>query len=108
MKMSSRFSVTAFSTLMSDASGQALRTNSGTDSGEHSRVAVMVLLVSAVRRHPSHCDSFSIFNPLARNVLSQDDLDAIQAEFEKQGDDRSFEEWHKLVIDMGSILVHVR
>jgi len=51
-----------------------------------------------------------VFYPLARNVLGTDELDALGAEFarerERHGND-AFERFHKVAVDMGSILTHL-
>lgn len=52
-----------------------------------------------------------VFLPLAQGMLSQSELDGIKAEFdrqrEKHGGD-AFERYHKEIVDLGSILTHLR
>jgi hemerythrin-like domain-containing protein len=52
-----------------------------------------------------------VFLPLAQGMLSAAELDGIKAEFdrqrEKQGGD-AFERYHKEIVDLGSILSHLR
>ena len=64
--------------------------------------------VSLLRRH-IHIEDH-IFYPMARNELTGEEMAEVQAEIEKELERRgadTFEVSHKLVTDMGSILVHV-
>jgi hemerythrin-like domain-containing protein len=52
-----------------------------------------------------------VFYPMARKLLGDDDFEAIGAEFEKQREQQgadTFERFHKVAMDMGSILTHLR
>jgi hemerythrin-like domain-containing protein len=61
-------------------------------------------------RHHIHTEDH-IFYPLARKLLGEDELRRVEPEFEKakakHGAD-TFERYHKLVVDMGSILSHLQ
>ncbi|MCP4898795.1 MAG: hypothetical protein GY906_17635 [bacterium] len=51
-----------------------------------------------------------VFFPMAREELTEDDMKALRAEFEKENQrsgGAAFEACHKLVVDMGSKLVHL-
>lgn len=65
---------------------------------------------AALLRHHIHTEDH-VFYPLATNTLGKDDLDQVAAEFEaeksRHGGD-AFERYHKMVVDMGSILTHLR
>jgi hemerythrin-like domain-containing protein len=64
----------------------------------------------ALMRHHIHTEDH-VFYPMARKELTPEELDQLSAEFEKQrqkyGGD-CFERNHKIVVDMGSILKHLR
>jgi hemerythrin-like domain-containing protein len=68
----------------------------------------MAAYVSLLRRH-IHTEDH-VFYPLAQTVLGTDDVAALELEFEKerQKHPQTFERCHKLVVDMGSILTHLR
>ena len=64
--------------------------------------------VSLLRNHIHKEDH--VFFPLAQEELSGEEIEQLQAEFEKAGDKsgaNTFEKSHKLVVDMGSMLVHL-
>jgi hemerythrin-like domain-containing protein len=65
---------------------------------------------AALLRHHIHIEDH-VFYPMAGKVLTAEEMDAVGREFakarEKDGGD-TFERCHKLVVDMGSILTHVR
>ena len=64
--------------------------------------------IALLRRH-IHIEDH-VFYPLAKKTLSEEEFKALAEEFEKerkrQGE-RTFEQCHKLVVDMGSLLVHM-
>jgi hemerythrin-like domain-containing protein len=69
----------------------------------------MAAYVSLLRRH-IHTEDH-VFYPLAQTVLGTDDVAALELEFEKERQKhgpQTFERCHKLVLDMGSILTHLR
>jgi hemerythrin-like domain-containing protein len=65
---------------------------------------------AALLRHHIHLEDH-VFYPLAGNVLSAGQMDSVARQFEQErerhGGD-AFERSHKLVVDMGSILTHLR
>jgi len=61
-------------------------------------------------RHHIHVEDH-IFYPMARKMLSETEVDAIRQEFEKQHEKHghdTFERCHKMVVDMGSMVTHLR
>jgi hemerythrin-like domain-containing protein len=65
---------------------------------------------ASLLRHHIHVEDH-VFYPMVRNTLSPDELARVGQEFEKErarhGAD-AFERSHKLVVDMGSMLTHLR
>lgn len=64
----------------------------------------------ALLRHHIHTEDH-IFFPAARNLLDASELDQVSSEFEKQREKHGadmFEKCHKMVVDMGSILTHMK
>lgn len=65
---------------------------------------------AALLRHHIHTEDH-IFYPMAKKMLTDEEMQLVAKEFETQkekvGRD-TFERCHKLVVDMGSILTHVR
>ncbi len=68
----------------------------------------MAAYVALLRQH-IHTEDH-VFYPMARKLLSAEEIDALTREFavdrERQGAE-TFERCHKLVVDMGSILTHL-
>jgi len=65
---------------------------------------------ASLLRHHIHVEDH-VFYPMARTALDEDEMAAIGVEFEKQRDKHgagTFERNHKLVVDMGSMLSHLR
>lgn len=63
--------------------------------------------IALLRRHMHKEDH--VFFPLVERVLSSEDLEALAVEFEKtrqKAGETFFEDSHKLVVDMGSMLTH--
>lgn len=61
-------------------------------------------------RHHIHTEDH-VFYPMARKTLGEEDLGRLAEEFERQREKHgadTFERSHKLVVDMGSILSHLR
>jgi hemerythrin-like domain-containing protein len=61
-------------------------------------------------RHHIHTEDH-VFYPAARKLLDQEEMDQIAHEFEKQREKQgpdTFERSHKLVVDLGSILIHMK
>jgi hemerythrin-like domain-containing protein len=69
-----------------------------------------VAAYTALLRHHIHIEDHIVY-PMVSKKLNQEDLDMVAQEFENQriklGGD-TFERCHKLVVDMGSILTHMR
>jgi len=65
---------------------------------------------SALLKHHIHVEDH-VFYPMVKRTLTEDEMDMVSTEFvnqrEKHGGD-AFERSHKLVVDMGSILAHLR
>jgi hemerythrin-like domain-containing protein len=64
----------------------------------------------ALLRHHIHLEDH-VFYPAARKTLDQNELEGMVGEFEKQREKHggdAFERYHKLVVDMGSIVTHLR
>jgi len=64
--------------------------------------------ISLLRSHIHREDH--LFYPMVEEALSEDEQSALQVEFEKarqKADESVFETSHKLVVDMGSMLVHL-
>lgn len=60
-------------------------------------------------RHHIHVEDH-VFYPMVEETLSAEELQRLQEEFDKQDREaggKTFEECHKLVTDMGSLLVHM-
>jgi hemerythrin-like domain-containing protein len=80
--------------------------------GDSMRMAGLLVAMagySALLRHHIHTEDH-VFFPLAKEQLTDDDMAAIAAEFENEHDRHgadTFERCHKLVVDMGSMLVHM-
>ncbi len=65
---------------------------------------------AALLRQHIHVEDHE-FYPLARTALDADDMEALEEEFDKAREKHgpsAFERSHKLVVDMGSILAHLR
>ena len=64
----------------------------------------------ALLRHHIHIEDH-VFYPMAKKVLTPDEIDMLAQEFEKQKEKAGgdmFERCHKIVVDMGSILSHLK
>jgi len=64
--------------------------------------------ISLLRNHIHKEDH--VFFPMVEKELSDEEQDELQSEFDKarrKADDDTFETNHKLVVDMGSMLVHI-
>lgn len=78
-----------------------------------SRTADLLQHMSAyasLLRHHIHVEDH-VFYPLAKNTLTPDEMSSIAAEFDTQRErhgGETFERNHKRVVDMGSILTHLR
>ena len=73
-----------------------------------SRLIESVGALTALLRQHIHTEDH-VFFPVAGETLSEGEIDAVQLEFDRQRDRSggdAFEENHKLVIDMGSLLTH--
>jgi hemerythrin-like domain-containing protein len=65
---------------------------------------------ASLLRHHIHTEDH-VFYPMARKLLSADEMAQLEKEFDKErakGGADTFERSHKIVIDMGSILTHLR
>lgn len=65
---------------------------------------------ASLLRHHIHTEDH-VFYPMARRMLTEDELADIGQAFEEERSKRgaeTFERCHKLVVDMGSILTHLR
>jgi hemerythrin-like domain-containing protein len=65
---------------------------------------------ASLLRHHIHTEDH-VFYPMADKALTDEQMDAVAQEFTKQKDKvgpDTFEHCHKLVVDMGSILTHLR
>lgn len=63
----------------------------------------------ALLRHHIHVEDH-VFYPLSAKTMTAEDMGALENEFGKARErhgERAFEENHKLVIDMGSMLIHL-
>ena len=69
-----------------------------------------VAAYASLLRHHIHLEDH-VFYPMARKTLTEQELETIGLEFDKQqekhGQD-TFERCHKMVVDMGSIVTHLR
>ena len=64
----------------------------------------------ALLRHHIHIEDH-VFYPKAKKVLSPDEMEMLSKEFEKQKEKSGgdmFERCHKIVVDMGSMLSHLK
>jgi hemerythrin-like domain-containing protein len=65
---------------------------------------------ASLLRHHIHTQDH-VFYPMAKKALTADEMEMVGREFvkakEKDGGD-TFERCHRLVVDMGSILTHLR
>jgi hemerythrin-like domain-containing protein len=59
-------------------------------------------------RHHIHTEDH-VFFPMVEETMTAEEKQDLLAEFEKEkkNGEKTFEIWHKLVVDMGSILVHM-
>jgi hemerythrin-like domain-containing protein len=65
---------------------------------------------ASLLRHHIHTEDH-VFYPLAKNTLSEEEMAGLADEFERQREKHggdAFERNHKIVVDMGSILAHLR
>jgi hemerythrin-like domain-containing protein len=65
---------------------------------------------ASLLRHHIHVEDH-VFYPMARKTLTESEFEALEPEFEKANDKLGgdvFERCHKMVIDMGSIVTHLR
>jgi hemerythrin-like domain-containing protein len=65
---------------------------------------------ASLLRHHIHVEDH-VFYPMARKTLTADDFERIGQEFEKQHEKHgrdTFERCHKMVVDMGSMVAHLR
>jgi hemerythrin-like domain-containing protein len=65
---------------------------------------------ASLLRHHIHTEDH-VFYPMARKLLSADEMSQLEQEFDKErdrGGADTFERCHKIVVDMGSILTHLR
>ena len=82
----------------------------GQDPGKTGDLLQNMSAYASLLRHHIHVEDH-VFYPMARKTLDEDEMAAIGVEFEKQRDkhgDGTFERNHKLVVDMGSMLSHLR
>jgi hemerythrin-like domain-containing protein len=64
----------------------------------------------ALLRHHIHIEDH-VFYPMAKKALSAEDMAEVNEEFDRQREKHgldTFEKYHKLVVDMGSIIVHMQ
>jgi len=64
----------------------------------------------ALLRHHIHIEDH-VFYPMAKKTLTADDMALVRGEFDKQREKcglDTFETYHKKVVDMGSIIAHMR
>jgi hemerythrin-like domain-containing protein len=65
---------------------------------------------TSLLRHHIHVEDH-VFYPMARKMLSAEEFKALGMEFEKQSEKHghdTFERCHKMVMDMGSMVTHLR
>jgi len=80
------------------------------DPGKTADLLQNMAAYASLLRHHIHIEDH-IFYPMARKTLTEDELAAIGVEFEKQREKHgsgTFERNHKAVVDMGSMLTHLR
>ncbi len=61
-------------------------------------------------RHHIHVEDH-VFYPMARKTLTEKEFEALAPEFKKAHDkygEDTFERCHKIVVDMGSIVTHLK
>ncbi len=69
-----------------------------------------IVAYCATLRHHIHIEDH-VFYPMAKKTMSADDMAKVGEEFEKQRQKHgvdSFERYHKQVVDLGSIISHMR
>ncbi len=85
---------------------------SGYEAGDSIKTGNLLEAVSAyvsLLRHHIHTEDH-VFYPMAKEALSEEDQAALVEEFNKDSAKfgaETFQECHKLVVDMGSMLVHL-
>ena len=90
--------------------GEALEGYAAQDAMKTTDLLEKVTAYAALLRHHIHIEDH-VFYPMARKALTAEEMQKVGQEFaaqrDKQGTD-TFERCHKLVVDMGSIITHLR